>query len=238
LPDEPGTRLTEHFDARHADTELDGNLPIPHLRVGRDKLRQGLAIVGQDVVSSPSQDGYFSKSDHTASKRDIGAEYDPVSSGILPQELLSALFGHFFSEIHPFAPTLDPAICTHQYAQNHSALLLTAICLVSAQTLPGYASLTMQLQSHAEQLLDKIFTRNLCSLEIVQGINVYCTWPRSASRLKDDQQSKWLNVAIGMVLDLRLDSIFESPSAYNVCFASRPPSPLQGNKGQADARKR
>lgn len=217
------------------DLHLSTTDPLPIIRVPRHVLNKGLEFLkagpSQPCHGSLPGDHYFAEKAAGSTHRDVGHEYDPVAAGLVKEQDLDQLFDYFFNEIHPLAPTLDPVLTTPRFARRQSSLLLTAIALVAAQSMADREATVDVLSKHASHLLDLIFKRNLSSLEIVQGINVLAIWPRSAARADEDQQGRWLNFAIGMILDLRLDSVFEHNPVKHDTIRSRAPSlePLETN---------
>ena len=184
------------------------------LKVARSVLQQGLnALSASTDAASATVNAYFDAANSRAKRRDVATGLCPIHRGLLDDKMAERLFEQFFADVHPYAPILDPVLVTVAYARSRSALLLTAILLVSAQTLEHQANLTETLHRHSASLLKNIFDHNLCSLEIIQGLNVLALWPRAANRVEEDQQSRWLTHAIAMMLDMRLDSVLTHPQS-------------------------
>lgn len=213
---------------RHHLLSLKSNDSLGSIRIGRDVISKGLDILNSfgslgssmglsaECEDSYSPDKYFYSRNMCGARRDLDQDLNPITLGILDMNDAQTFFEFFKREILPMAPILDPETISPQRTLARSSLLMCAICLVAAQSMPNQKLMTTRLQLHTEKVCEAVFLRNFCSLEIVQGLNVLSCWPRSAHRVEDDTQGKRLTLAIGMVLELRVDECFKVAKTYDI----------------------
>jgi hypothetical protein len=188
---------------------ITAETPMLGLRVGRDVLQSGLHAVlempldGTLSKTLMGRNDYFTR--HQSDHRDIGETLDPCELGLLDEGQLDTLWSVYFSSAHQCAPTLDPDLHTPAYVRSHSAMLLTVVALLGAQTMPGEALLTRRLHRHVQFLRKQIYLHNYRSIEIVQAFNLLALWPRSGATLAEDQSGVSLAHAIAISLELGLE---------------------------------
>lgn len=184
--------------------------PMMGLRVKREVLQEGLKTImsmpGDGLTGQPRD--YFAnqQTDH----RDLGETLDPCDIGLLDEADLPRLFAAFYDDAHQCGPTLDPALHTPAYVRSHSALLLTTIALLAAQSTPGEALLTKRLHRHALFLRKEIYLRNYRSIEIIQALNLMAIWPRTGASSADDQSGLALAQSTAIALELGLERNVEA----------------------------
>jgi hypothetical protein len=110
----------------------------------------------------------------------------------------------YFDHLHHVAGILDPCLHTVAYVRQRSALLFNSVCSVAAQFVQGQAALCRRLNRHNEGLIVHIISQSCKSIEIVQGLIVYCSWLSPSPRMIDELTFTYLTIAVSMAFELGL----------------------------------
>ncbi|GMK56457.1 hypothetical protein CspeluHIS016_0302970 [Cutaneotrichosporon spelunceum] len=143
-----------------------------------------------------------------AAKRDVAAVLDPVSRGIVEEDLATQLVRRFFDNNAPQIGFMDRQIHTLANLRARSALLTTAV--LAAAALSTERQVAPKLYAHAERVLMTVLARNAKSPEIVLALMVLLLWSMCPARIVDDRSRTLLALAINMALELGLNRL--SPS--------------------------
>ncbi|WVW83544.1 hypothetical protein I302_105565 [Kwoniella bestiolae CBS 10118] len=124
---------------------------------------------------------------------------DPVKAGLLSEADAYELFNFYFDHLNVILAILDPHLHTPTYCIRHSALLFTSVLTVTAKVVrPKVYAKCMML---ANKLVGQAIEFGLCSVEVVQALNLLHHWKKS------DDHTSWRRIgyAIRMAQELRLD---------------------------------
>ncbi|KAN0062269.1 hypothetical protein ACQY0O_005450 [Thecaphora frezii] len=123
---------------------------------------------------------------------------DPVTAGILSEADAYELFDYYFLHLNITLALLDPGLHTVDYCRSVSSLLYTAVLTVTAKIVRPEAYSPCVVLSN--RLLGQAFEHALCSVELIQSINLLTHW-----RKADDTSSfRRIGYAIRMAQELRL----------------------------------
>ncbi|BGO96514.1 Zn(2)-C6 fungal-type transcription factor [Rhodotorula toruloides] len=124
---------------------------------------------------------------------------DPLQAGVLNELDVFELFNYYFENLNLVVAILDPRLHTPNYCQQKSALLFSAVLCVTAKILrPDAYSACLAI---ANKLVGQAVEYGLCSVEVVQAINLLTHWKKA------DDATSWRKVgyAIRMAQELRLN---------------------------------
>ncbi|GEM06238.1 Zn(2)-C6 fungal-type transcription factor [Rhodotorula toruloides] len=124
---------------------------------------------------------------------------DPLQAGVLNELDVFELFNYYFENLNLVVAILDPRLHTPSYCQQKSALLFSAVLCVTAKIFrPDAYSACLAI---ANKLIGQAVEYGLCSVEVVQAINLLTHWKKA------DDATSWRKVgyAIRMAYELRLN---------------------------------
>ncbi|KAF5391848.1 hypothetical protein D9757_001625 [Collybiopsis confluens] len=99
---------------------------------------------------------------------------DPVSAGILDEELAKVLFDLIFLRLNPFINLFDPSLHSVSYVRNKSPFLFTVLLMAGCKFFN--AELFKQVQKLANEFAVKAFQEGWKSVEVVQAFACLTYW--------------------------------------------------------------
>lgn len=207
------SHLAGHTSTGPGSLTLAEGASLRGVNIDRAVLADGLRLLCEPIDGpraeppSISPNDYLATSSRSAVKRDLGADLDPVQLGLVDEADLAYLFDVVFNEDFQYCPCLSPNIHTPAFVRARSNLLLTAILLLAAQTLPGQALLATRLRAHAAMLQREIVLRRCRSLEIVQALQCLSLWKCAGASAEEDQSVLALAYATVVAVEIGLDKV-------------------------------
>ncbi|WVQ61878.1 uncharacterized protein L199_000011 [Kwoniella botswanensis] len=209
-PEASGSGLTGSFirsssihDLHHNTTSGDHSIDLPP----QDKLNIHFShVIPKEGDSSPFIAGETTHyPDPSVGDNPLLLQHlqstcpDPVKAGLLTENDAYELFNFYFQHLNPILAILDPHLHTPTYCIRHSPLLFTSVLTVTAKVVrPKVYAKCMML---ANKLVGQAIEFGLCSVEVVQALNLLHHWKKS------DDHTSWRRIgyAIRMAQELRLD---------------------------------
>ncbi|KAJ4488274.1 protein priB [Lentinula aciculospora] len=132
---------------------------------------------------------------------------DPVSAGIVDEELAKVLFDLIFLRLNPFINLFDPSLHTVSYLRNKSPFLFTVLIMAGCKFFRP--ELFKQCQNLADEYAVQAFREGSKSVEVVQAFACLTYWKDH----DDNRTSTWTFVgyACRMAIEIGINRYISKP---------------------------
>lgn len=156
-----------------------------------------------DKYNSPGSSNLASKGAYNESETNINTQIDPVSSGLVNDDLAHSLYWTFCNELAPIYPLVLPPLNLgwSEVRQIRPALFRSVLSAASSSLDPKlFKRLSLDI---GKFLAEKVIVDGEKSFDLVQALIVLSTWYHPPQKFQELKFSQYANMAATMVMDLR-----------------------------------
>ncbi|ORY25458.1 putative transcription factor [Naematelia encephala] len=209
-PETPPERSTHH---RNSGSILDryADWTDKIHATGRDVLSRRLDVLlssgrGNDVSDYDESSVFCGRIE--MARPDAAPEHDVITLQIISATEAQRLFNSFMELITNGSMYFDPRLHSLSFVRSRSSFLLAVILAIASEYRPLCASsrLHSQLMAHVARLEANVRNNHYKSIEIIQGLLLLASWTAVPWTLCRDKTWLYVSCAIGLAVELRLDT--------------------------------